>query len=136
MGEGSITFSYDAATGLRVAIYRGVVDDACLLGAYRELMERPDFEPLTHDLADLRAIERLELTSRGLAELGRLYSPAASSQQANPLPGLAIVATDPVAYGFSRMYQLMTEGSLPKQTRVFQDHDEALAWLLALPHPG
>jgi hypothetical protein len=46
---------------------------------------------------------------------------------------LAIVATGPLAFGMSRMFQLMNEHILAKQIRVFEDYDEALAWLRALP---
>jgi len=130
---GEISFHYDPVAGLRTATYRGAVDDACLLAAYAGLKERPDFVPIAHDLADLRGVTDLGLTAQGLGELGRMYSGGDRSQVPRSLPGLAIVATGPLAFGMSRMFQLMNEHILAKQIRVFEDYDEALAWLRALP---
>ena len=130
---GTIDFSYDPATGVRTATYRGAIDDACLLAAYRGLISNPDFVGLAHDQADLRAVTEVEFTGAGLRELGQLMSAPGLGPPPDDVPGLAIVATTPVAFGLARMYELMTEGRLAKQTRVFGDLDDATAWLRALP---
>ncbi len=41
----------------------------------------------------------------------------------------AIVAASPLAFGFARMYQILTEGSLPMSIQVFALRDKALEWL-------
>ncbi len=133
MATGSIRFSYDPATGVRTATYAGIITDPILLEAYRDLIAGPDFVPLAHDLADLRGVEALELTPDGLRELGALFTGPVEPHRSEVLPGLAMVASSPASFGLARMYELMTESFLPKQTRVFRDFDEAQAWLGVLP---
>lgn len=131
-----IRFTYDAASATRTAIYTGVIDDAALLRAYRGLIAQPGFDPLAHDLADLRGVERADLTADGLRALGMLMAGDPSSPRPAAVSGLAIVATAPVAFGVARMFELSTEQRLPKETRVFEDLNEATAWLRSRPRLG
>lgn len=114
-----VRFSYDAEAAIRTATYTGTIDDASLVQAYRELVTQPGFDPLAHDLADLRLM---------------------AGDPARPRPdvvaGLAIVAATPVAFGLARMYELLTQDRLPKDTRVFRDFDEATRWLRTRPRLG
>jgi hypothetical protein len=130
-----ILFTYDSKNRVRIATYTGIIDDACLLQAYEELIQRPDFDPFAHDLADLRGIERIDVTTEGLRALGHLLSGGGSLTLPPTMPGLAMVATGPSAYGIARMYELMTQGYLPKETRTFREYEEALEWLLTIPLP-
>lgn len=131
-----IRFTYDAAAAIRTAAYTGVIDDAALLRAYRGLIAQPGFDPLAHDLADLRAVERADLTADGLRALGLLMAGDPSAPRPAAVAGLAIVATAPVAFGIARMFELSTEQRLPKETRVFEDLEEATAWLRSRPRLG
>jgi hypothetical protein len=133
MSIGSIRFAYDPETGIRTAKYHGVVTDQILVDAYRGLITSPEFVPLAHDLADLDGIERIELTPNGLRELGEMLSVPPGSVRPPAVPGLAIVASSPASFGLARMYELMTETALPKETRVFRELGEAHAWLATLP---
>jgi hypothetical protein len=130
-----ILFTYDAKNRIRTATYAGTIDDACLLQAYRDLIQRPDFDPLAHDLADLRGIERIAVTTEGLRALGYLLSGGGTLTLPPTTSGLAIVTTGPSAFGIARMYELMTQSYLPKETRTFHGFDEAMEWLLTKPLP-
>jgi hypothetical protein len=130
-----ILFTYDRKNRVRIATYTGIIDDACLLQAYEDLIQRADFDPFAHDLADLRGVERIDVTTEGLRALGHLLSGGGSLPLPPAMPGLAIVATGPSVYGLARMYELMTQGYLPKETRTFRDYEEALGWLLTQPLP-
>jgi hypothetical protein len=132
MSDRPIEFSYDPASGIRTAIYRGAIDDNALLQAYRELIVRPDFVPQAHDLADLRGISGWDVTSDGLRQLGHLMSGGGKMPKPSVVAGLAIVADTPLGFGLARMYELITQAYLPKDTRVFKDADEAIAWLKEL----
>jgi hypothetical protein len=131
-----IRFSYDAEAAIRTATYTGTVDDASLVQAYRDLIAQPGFDPLAHDLADLRGVERIEVTPVGLRDLGTLMAGDPAQPRSDAVAGLAIVATTPVAFGLARMFELLTQGHLPKDTRVFRDFDEAMRWLRARPRLG
>jgi hypothetical protein len=127
-----IVFAYDS-NGIRIATYRGTVDDACLLEAYGELIVRPDFIRRAHDLVDLREVGRLEVSSEGLRRLGWLVSGGEKRQRPAEVAGLAIVASTPLSFGLARMFEALTEGYLPKDTQVFHEFDEAMSWLLSRP---
>jgi hypothetical protein len=132
MSVGAIEFSYDHPTGVRIAVYRGAIDDATLLGAYQALIVRPDFVPQAHDLADLRGITEWRVTTEGLTQLGHLMSGGGRIPKPALVAGLAIVADTPLGFGLARMYELITQAYLPKNTQVFHDLDEAFAWLKTL----
>jgi hypothetical protein len=132
MSLGTIEFSYDGSTGVRSAVYRGTIDDATLLRAYQELIVRPDFVPQAHDFADLRGITAWQVTAEGLTQLGHLMSGGGKMPKPTLVAGLAIVADTPLGFGLARMYELITQGYLPKDTQVFRDVDEAFAWLKTL----
>lgn len=134
--ERPIRFTYDATSAIRTATYTGNVDDAALLQAYRELIEQPGLDLLAHDLADLRGLERFDVTPAGLSALGALMAGDPSRPRPTEVAGLAIVATAPVAFGLARMFELSTEQRLPKETRVFEDFDEAAGWLRSRPRLG
>jgi hypothetical protein len=133
MATGSIQFNYDPATGVRTAVYFGEITDEILVDAYRTLITSPDFVPLAHDLADLRGVDALALTPDGLRDLGAMLTGPAPAERPAAVAGLAMVASTPASFGLARMYELMTERFLPKQTRVFRDFDEAREWLATLP---
>ena len=133
MSTGSIEFTYDPKTGIRTATYRGVVDDDCMLEAYRNLIEQPDFVPMAHDLADLRQMVKLDLSRQGLARLGDLLSGPGPVEATDEFPGLAMVADSPLTYGLARMYEMMTAPLLPKKIEVFDKLEDAVEWLMSLP---
>jgi hypothetical protein len=136
VSDAPIQFSYDRGMGIRTATYRGVIDDASLLRAYRELIVQPDFDPSAHDLADLRGVQKINLTPEGMRELGLLLSGGGSKPRPAQVSALAIVANTPVSFGLSRMYELLTESYLPKETCVFSELEEAVAWLRGRPRPN
>jgi len=133
MSAGSIDFVYDLSTGIRTAIYRGVVDDRCLFQAYLDLIARDDFIPLAHDLVDLRQIEHLELSEDGLRSLGHLLSDQALVPPPVVVPGLSMVADTSLVFGLARMYEMVNDPYLPKQTMVFRRIDKVIKWLKSLP---
>ncbi|MBU0677958.1 MAG: hypothetical protein KJ626_07550 [Verrucomicrobia bacterium] len=131
MSSGSISFTYDPSTRIRTAIYQGVIDDAELLAAYRKVIAEPDFDIYAQDLADLRDVEQLNLSSKGLGQLGLLLSGGGEKPSPDQLTKLAIVGTRPDVFGMGRMYEMATESFLPKETKVFREIDEARAWLVS-----
>lgn len=131
-----IEFSYDDQTGIRTATFAGILDDENLLSAYIALITAADFKPLSHDLADLRGLAEIRVTHAGLERLGKLLSGGGQMPRPAQVPGMAIVAEHPVAFGLARAYELMTEMYLPKETRVFQDIEAARAWLEQFPRMG
>lgn len=78
-------------------------------------------------LYDLSAVERLDVTREGIADIrerSRLRREIAA-------PGrLAIVAPTDLSFGLARMYVMMAErADEPRELAVFRDRGEAASWL-------
>ena len=134
MSNNQIVFSYDPVTRIRTATYSGEIDTALLFDSYRKLISQPDFDGGAHDLADLRAVTKFAVSKEDLYAYSKMFT------NGQPRPAqvscLALVAQTALTFGLSRMFEMMTESELPKETRVFSDYDEALAWLKSRPHFG
>lgn len=120
-----IRFRVDAAHGVRIAEFLGVVDDDDLLGSYGRLVEEPGYDPTLHDLADMRRIERLDVSSTALRRLVEMFAPLESRDHPTRL---AIVAPKDHVYGLSRMYEMLSADT-PEDIRVFREYGPAATWL-------
>ena len=123
---GSIVFAYDAALRRRTATFSGVLGDDELVSAYRQLVESPDYDFAADDLADLRGVTRLDVTSAGL---GRLMALFAGIDQLGVRTRLAIVAPGDEVFGVARMYQSLRSDDAPEEIAVFREIATAIAWL-------
>ena len=121
-----ISFSTDRSTGVRAALYTGVVDDPEMLQAYGALLAEPDYDPALDDLVDLRGVSRFEVSTEGLRRIISMYTPV---DRLGLPTALAIVAASDLTYGMSRMYEMMRGDDVPEEIRVFHSHDEAMRWL-------
>jgi hypothetical protein len=134
MSNNQIVFSYDPETRIRTATYSGEIDTALLFDSYRKLISQPYFDGGAHDLADLRAVTKFTVSKEDLYAYSKMFT------NGQPRPAqvscLAIVAHTALTFGLSRMFEMMTESELPKETRVFSDYVEASAWLKSRPHFG
>ena len=113
-----LTFTYDAERNLVLGVASGRVtgDD---FGAG----EMPDYPVGTPELFDVRAVTEVEVTGadiRRVAERERL-GPARISR-------MAIVTGSVVAYGLSRMFQMLADEA-EYEIEVFRELDDALKWL-------
>jgi hypothetical protein len=124
------TVQLDRKRGIRVTTITGVVQRDELLDAYALIVGDPAFSDVTRGLVDLRHGSVDELTTVDVQTYARLPALPRQSEMR-----LAVVATDPVAYGMSRMYAMFRENTLAGEAQVFQDYDLAVAWLLSNASP-
>lgn len=79
-----------------------------------------------HRITDLRPVTRLEINFEGVAELAR---DRLSRSFTNPFKS-AIIAPDPVRFGFARMFQTLNDH--PQITiAIFPDEETAREWIEA-----
>lgn len=128
--ENSITFSVFPDEGIRVARFRGCIDEGILLAAYEHLVTAADFDPGLDDIVDLSGISSFAFSNQGLQLLVDRLA------QLDPLgyrTRVAMVAPTDVAYGMGRMYEMLREttGSSTEEIRLFKKYDDAHAWLCA-----
>jgi len=120
-----ISFSIDSVHRTRIATFTGVVDDAQLAEAYGGLLSQPDYDASLDDLADMRSVERLEVSTHMVRQLVDMFTPI---DTLGLTTRLAIVASRDHVFGMARMYEILRSDA-PEQIRVFRDYDEAIGWL-------
>jgi hypothetical protein len=107
----------------------GTVTDDDVFSYQREAWSRPDVRGY-NELVDVSAVKHVALPSaqrvRDLAVLS-----AEMEAQAGEAKRFAIVATSPIVYGLSRMFQTYREMDQRNKTqvKVFRNRQEALAFL-------
>jgi hypothetical protein len=104
----------------------GVVTDADLLGYVDDFLsgsELADYD----ELFDLSSADLIDLTYTGLAAVAE--AAAATDPEADPTK-IAILVSESLGLGLSRMYQTLRESKGGRRaTRVFWDEDECREWL-------
>jgi hypothetical protein len=122
-----ISYQIDEALGLVLTTATGVLSDTDILQHKTRVLEDPKWKPGMRELADARSIDRFEVTTAGVRRMTALDEHNAAALGSY---GLAIVVAHDAAYGMARMYQVLTEHTIPN-VRVFRDIDEAKRWIAA-----
>jgi hypothetical protein len=125
--SGRIVFSYDPVTRVRTSTFAGCIDDATLLGAFREMLADPGYVLGAHDLVDLRQATAPKLSAAAVAMLVSMFK-ANDAARVRTRTKTAIVATSDIAFAMARMFQIL-RGDSPDEIRVFKDYEDARRWL-------
>ena len=118
-------FSYTVDPNLRLVRTTGIGIISDEDSQHLSAMQRcdPHVHAMMRELLDLRQVERLSITPCWLR-----FRAATDKQYANEYANtLAIVVSPEVAFGFARMYELLTDEHF--LVRVFRDYAEACEWL-------
>ena len=116
--------------GLVVTRFRGVIDNGVFIPLYRDLLSDPGYRLGMNELADLRDVSRLDLTSAGLEEVRLLTERAYAGSDASFRS--AIVAPSDLSFGIARMYEIFSSEG-PEKVTVVRTLEEGLA-VLGLDH--
>jgi hypothetical protein len=95
----------------------------------RALTSSPEFGPDVSVLMDLTALDISLLTATDMEELASLRVRFASESKARS--ALVVGAGSPLRYGLGRMFEGFLSAQVGFEIRVFEELDEALAWLQA-----
>jgi hypothetical protein len=120
-----IWYRIDEERGLVLTTASSTLTDADILELKAKLSADPRWSPGMRELADIRGIDRLDVIAAGVRQM------ANQDAAAGPALGsyrLAIVAPQNEVYGMARMYQMLTEVSVPN-VMVFRDLESAADWL-------
>ncbi len=108
----------------------GVVTDDDLLLYVEEYLSKEEFSAYD-ELMDLSTSDLFDLTYSGLSRLAE--AAAATDPDATPTK-IAILVSETLGKGLSRMYQSLREGKGGRrETRVFMEESECREWLGLLP---
>jgi hypothetical protein len=121
-----ISYSIDANRRLVLTRCWGVLTDAELLEHKEQLAKDPAFCPTMGQLSDVRAVERLAVTTEGVKLL--VAHDSANAERIGGHRMALVVASDEV-FGMARMYS-QRSGS-PEGVGVFRSIPEAESWLAA-----
>jgi hypothetical protein len=122
-----VSYQIDEALGLVLTTATGVLTDTDILQHKARVVADPRWKPGMRELADARSIDRFEVTTAGVRQMTALDEHNAAALESY---ALAIVVGHDAAYGMARMYQMLTEHTIP-HVRVFRDMDEAKRWIAA-----
>ena len=121
-----ITFSFDDETNIRTTRYSGTITNEELIGAYRELLGRPDYEPTAFDLVDLREVTEMNITGEGLLQLFSLFAPIDAGGYRTRT---AFVAATDTTFELANMYATVRGAHAPETIHVFREYEDAVLWL-------
>jgi hypothetical protein len=99
-----------------------VLTDSDVREHYRRLLADPLFDPSFNQLADLREVERVEVSTAMIREAGlmKVFRPEARR---------AFVVSTPLLEAMTRMYGSFSRVVQGGEVRVFHWLDEAESWL-------
>ena len=119
-----ITHRIDREAGIIFVERSGTIESQDEDEALRRRLSDPDYRPGLGMLVDCTGMDPADSTEV-ICYLADQTAHMAARLRCGPL---AILVKTDVQYGMARMYQLMTD-HLHRDTLVFRDREQALAWL-------
>jgi hypothetical protein len=115
-------FEIDPDRRLVVSTGSGRVVIEEMIEHQHRLSADPRFRPDFSQLVDFTGVEKVDIGPQDVAQLAEMaiFSPASRR---------AIIAPDPLIFGFSRMYGVYRELAGEKGVRVFRTRREAERWI-------
>ncbi|MEW6734287.1 MAG: hypothetical protein AB1489_23375 [Acidobacteriota bacterium] len=120
-----VCYYIDKSTRLIVITFQGVVTEQEIAADRERLAEDPEFNPAFSQLLDFRRVKQLHLSYSTVSKI-------AQSSIFHPGIKKAFLAPTDLTYGFSRMYELLSD-QLNQQVQVFRQPSQALQWLGIAP---
>jgi hypothetical protein len=91
-----------SAGRVRYSLCTGVVTDADMVAAYERVVGDPAFDPTLNVLADMRAVERVDITPGAIRLVAERR--ARNERLLRGQPRVAVVVATDFAFGLARMY--------------------------------
>lgn len=121
-----IKLKYDELLKILTAEVSGLVVIEDFYKIAPQIVSDPRFSSNVNMIWDVRQMDSASFTREFAESLIKLRVQIADKRGD---ARLAIVASDDLAYGMSRMYQGMTEGDFRQSLNVFREPEEASAWI-------
>ena len=115
----------DTKRGIAVQTVEGDLKIDDVIAAQKRLYLEPGHDPSMPVLWDARRSRAIMQTFNGLSEM---VDKSRSFWDRMGQGRTAILVGSVADYGMGRMYAALAD-SMPREIRVFQDYDEAVAWL-------
>lgn len=106
-------------------VFTGEVGDQEMIDCTKDFYDDPKFLDFHYGIVDYLGVTQYNVSSETIFKIGQLDE--AASQQ-NPHFKLAVIATNQLVKGLSRMYQL-SGGASVWESKIFEDETAARKWL-------
>ena len=133
-----IDYEIDRELGIIRTEGRGVVTEGQLMAYLNALLNDSEVPHPIHDLHDLRGVDEFGVTPDTIQEILRVSQTAPEAIKGGRV---AIVASDDLVFGMSRMLELLAENEpllnqlrhsgLGPEVSVFREYEPARVWLLS-----
>lgn len=117
---------YDTVARILLVRVEGTVEAALFDTAMRTITTATEYPANVDTIWDFRGADFSRLSTDGMRNLLAIraqYVARAGSRT-------AFLVHDEVAYGMSRMFQLLADGTIPQDLSVHRQLDDAQAWVL------
>jgi len=125
----NITTDNNEKDNLRIHKVTGKIVFDKLMDELKKIYSKPDFNPEMNTLWDLRDADVSSFPSEQVQHIqsfvSQYWGKSGKSQS-------ALIVSEDVAYGLSRMYEIMSEGKTASKIMVFRDYEEALKWVKSI----
>src|SRR5271169_872649 len=113
------SYKIDRERKLVMTTVTGVFDAASALTHQDQILKDPEFDPNYAQLLDLTQVTKVDLNAQDIRKFAErtVFSP--SSRR-------AILTSDKLLFGFSRMFEMLRENAGEQGIRVFDNRDQAL----------
>ena len=121
-----IELKYDQTKKILLVTVIGQITLDEITSAFQKITSSSQFAPNVDALWDMRQANFTDTNERlwrEIIEVRKQYPERKNYRS-------AVIATDKFAYGMTRMYELISEGDLPRKLMVFKDFSEGEQWIL------
>jgi len=125
----NITTDINKKDNLRIHKVTGKIGFDKLMDELKEIYSKPDFNPEMNNLWDLRDADVSSFPSEQVQHIQSLVSQYWGKGGESRS---ALIVSEDVAYGLSRMYEILSEGKTAGKIMVFRDYEEALKWVKSI----
>ena len=112
---------------LRSHIIKGIIDVAELTLYLKQLYSKSAYNLELNVFWDLREADFSSVSSEEVRSFMNYVSIKWGKSGKNKA---ALIVSQDLAFGMSRMYQMLMENSTPSQIAIFKDIDEAKKWIM------
>ena len=122
----SVEIKYDQNRKVLDIIVFGLSDADDLSSALEHIINSGDYPPNTDAIWDVRNSDLSNANFQFVSDLVKIRSRFKKRRDCRS----ALIVSSEVQYGLCRMFEMLSEGKISQQLRVFRDYKEGEQWLL------
>ena len=122
----SVEIKYDQNRKVLDIIVFGLSDADDLSSALEHIINSGDYPPNTDAIWDVRNSDLSNANFQFVSDLVKIRSRFMKRRDCRS----ALIVSSEVQYGLCRMFEMLSEGKISQQLRVFRDYKEGEQWLL------